>query len=424
MKNVLIISYFFPPLGGPGVQRIAKFVKYLPDFGWNPIVLTVKNIEYIAYDKTLEKEVKKAEIHRTESLDLMRFLYLFEKIRSKPEKRIYETADTKLRNRLRDIFPIDPKIGWSPFAVKKGIDICRTKKIDLIFATILPYTSSLVGYQIAKQGNLPLILDYRDLWQGKPDISYCSKWHFRFSNYWEKKMLTYSSHNIMNTKRANEKIQPLYPAIPKSHFSVLYNGFDKQDFQQKNSRKTNQLITFTYTGGFYGERTPLYFFQAVRELQQAGKLAANIRFRFVGNYLKSIYEMAEKIDGCIEFIPQVSHQKCIEYLLASDFLLLFIAKRNSEIVIPAKLFEYLAANKPILAMLPLQGEAAELIRELKAGLLTEIDDVEQIKKYILQLCNLPKEKRDTFQFPAEKINPFERKKQTEQLAEIFYANCK
>ncbi len=135
-------------------------------------------------------------------------------------------------------------------------------------------------------------------------------------------------------------------------------------------------------------------------------------------------DLSQHLADFVELIPQVSHQKSIEYLLSSDFLLLFIAKKNSEIVIPAKLFEYLAAKKPILAIMPLHGEAADLIRNLQAGYLVEIDDVKQIKKYILQLCLLAKEKKEIFQFDETKIKQYERQNQTRQLAELFNAGSK
>jgi len=109
LKQILFISYFFPPLGGPGVQRAQKFTKYLPQFGWQPIVITVKNIEYIAYDYSLLKEISNVEIHRTDSFDLMRLLYHFERIRNirKKENKLYMTASDSLRKFSRKIFPIE-----------------------------------------------------------------------------------------------------------------------------------------------------------------------------------------------------------------------------------------------------------------------------------------------------------------------------
>lgn len=418
MKNVLIISYFFPPLGGPGVQRISKFVKYLPRTGWNPLVLTVKEIEYIAHDQTLLEEIKTTEIHATESIDPMRLLHLWEKyvIRNRSQL-MYRSSSATQRSFWRDLFPIDSKIGWIPFAVKKGIHLCRTQRIDLIFATIGPYSSSLVAKQIAQRCSLPYVLDYRDLWQGKPDISYATRYHYQFSKKCEWKSLKSAAHVIVNTNSAREKLHSIYPQLEKSKTSVLYNGYDKADFLNP-PKKQNRKTIFAYTGGFYGKRTPFFFLQALRELSSEKKIMDSVQFQFVGNLVHSIQNQFQTFqpDNLISLIPQVDHQTCINYLIQADFLLLFIAKNDSEIVIPAKLFEYFAAKKPILAMIPPKGEAAELIRKHQAGLICEMDDVKQIKSNILRFI---REKKDNNLRYYNQLPDYERSQQTQQLAQIF-----
>jgi len=430
MKTVLIISYFAPPLGGPGVQRIQKFIKYLPKFGWKPIVITVKNVEYIAYDYSLLDEIKDAVIYRTESLDLMRLLYLFEKLRKSKtnNKRIYNTVNNFIRNKIRDIFPIDSKIGWLPFAIKKSEEICKIRKIDAVFATIGPYTSAIVAYKIANKFNLPLIIDYRDLWRGKPDITYFSEWHKKISIKWEKRILEFSQNIIVNTEYSKQKIVKLFLNINKSKFRVLYNGWDANDFNFNKKIIKKDKIIFTYTGGFYGERTPYYFLRSLDILCEKNLLPDNVEFRFIGNYLKNISDMFNnvKCKKNLKIIPQVSHKESIKYLLESNFLLLFIAKKNSEIVLPAKIFEYLASQKPILAMIPEKSEAAEIILKYNVGLISEIDDIKAIGKHILKLIDLDKTNRLEAEFNIFENDylHFERKHQTGKLAEILNQTVK
>ena len=415
MKNVLIISYFFPPLGGPGVQRVSKFVKYLPENGWQPIVLTVKDIEYIAYDPSLKKEVDKVKIYRTESLDPMRLLFLYRKFFKKNTKtRLYNTLSQTKRNYWRDFFFIDPKIGWIPFAIKQGIRICRSQKIDMIYATIGPYSSALVALKISSICNIPFILDYRDLWQGKPDISYATKLHYHISFNAEKKSLNGADHIIINTYSARRKLHSIFPKLPETKTSVLYNGYDSRDFRDIQSKKATKKL-FVYTGGFYGERTPKFFLQAIRELLNEGKIDFSFQFYFVGNLVQTMQREFDqfRLNKIVAHISQVNHQESIDYLFQAEFLLLFIAKKASEIVIPAKLFEYFAVKKPILAMIPPGGEAAELIRKYNAGIICEIDDVEMIKHNLLSLIN-----SDRSQYYTELPN-FERSLQTKQLARIF-----
>ena len=410
-KKVLIISYFFPPLGGSGVQRTAKFVKYLPQFNWKPYVLTVKPVEYIAFDKKLLKEIEFTPVYRTESLDPMRILYFIEKFR-KSKNRIYHTADSKIKKISREIFPIDSKIGWLPFAFFTGIKICKEKKINKIYATLSPYSSAILAYLISKVTNIPYILDYRDLWKGKPDISYLTKCHEKISEIWERKVLQHAEKVIINTNMALKKIQKIYPEIPKSKFEVIYNGFDEDDFKLNVSKKKNKKIIFTYTGGFYGERTPKYFLNSLLKIKDF--LKGKVEFRFIGNYHTDIMKMFKDFPNLIKVIPQVTHDKSISYLYESDFLMLFIAKKNSEIVIPAKLFEYMAVKKPILAMVPTKGEAAQLIEKYNLGKVCEPDNEEKIKSYIFDFIhNKVKVEMN------HDLKIFTRKYQTELLVKIL-----
>ena len=422
MKNVLMIAYFFPPLGGPGVQRVQKFVKYLPLYGWNPTVLTVKPIEYIAYDKTLLKEIGDVTVHRTGSFDPMRLLYIFEKPRSNGRKKIYTNVRGRTRKFVGDVFPIDSKIGWLPFAYNKGKRILEAKNTNAIYATIGPFTSAIAAYKLAKKFKLPLIIDYRDLWTGKPDITYFSKWHKKFSVNWERRILNFANNVIINTDFSRKKIQTLFPEIQTSKFKVIYNGWDTNDFPNIK-RKNEKKLIFSYTGGFYGERTPYFFLNVLKELLEKKLLPDNIEFRFIGNYFKDIEKMLtnNRLRKVIKIVPQVSHKESIAHLLQSDFLLLFIAKRKSEIVLPAKIFEYLAAKKPILAMIPEKGEAANLILDNNAGLISEIDDEAAIKTNVLKMIDLHKSNQAEifFDLNLNDYNTYERKHLTKQLSNIL-----
>ena len=411
-KKVLMISYFFPPLGGAGVQRVQKFVKYLPQFKIKPYVLTVKPVEYIAYDETLLDEIKLfTPIYRSESLDPMRILYFIEKFR-KSKKRAYTNTSSSLKNLSRDIFPIDSKIGWLPFAIGKGVKLCKEKNIKVIYATLPPFSASLVAYFVSKITGIPYVLDYRDLWQGKPEITYLTNWHKKVSIYWEKKVLGSAIKVIINTGLSLKKIQSIYPEIEKGKFTVIHNGYDEADFNV-DYKKDESKIIFTYTGGFYGERTPEYFVKALSNIKD--KLPDNVEFHFVGNYDYETLQWLQKVPKRIKIIDQVTHLKSIQYLLESDFLMIFIAKRNSEIVIPAKLFEYLATAKPILAMVPTKGEVANIVNNEKVGLVCAPDDINKIEKNILELIK----NREQFVIKKDAFGRFSRKNLTLKLSELL-----
>jgi len=423
VKNILFISYFFPPLGGPGVQRSVKFCKYLPECGWNPVVLTVKDISYIAYDETLESDVSSLEIHRTGSCDIMRILYKFEKTKMVNGKHsIYTKTPSQRKQFFRDIFPIDSKIGWIPFAIHEGEKICRTHSIDAIYCSIGPFSSAVIGYKLSKLFHIHLILDYRDLFRGKPDAKYFTTWHERYAFKWEKKILDRASAIIINTYNAQERIQNLFPHIDRQKFSIIYNGYDGGDYKNIMPSQSQEIV-FTYTGGFYGERTPEYFLRALVELDNTHQLPRNVKFRFVGNIPEQIYRLFHG-SGMMRYIiltSQVSHKESIDCLMKSDFLLLFIAKRDSEIVIPAKLFEYLAARKPILAMVPKQGEAARIIENFSAGLTCQPDDVQKIKENILEMirCKQLGIIKEIFPIMENDYSAYERRNLTKKLVNIL-----
>ncbi len=423
-----MISYFFPPLGGPGVQRIQKFVRYLPQNGWNPIVLTVKNIKYVAYDYSLWDDIKNTEVHRTESADLMRILYRYEKTKKTPENNdVYKFTNSKIRDFVRNIFPIDPQIGWLPFAVKKGIEICRTQKIEVVYATLTPFSSVIVGYYIAKRCKKKLILDYRDLWQGKTATEYLTNWHKRFSIFWESKVLQFASKVIINTRTSEKIIKELYPDISQNKFTVLHNGFDKNDFKDVTSVSDNKKLIFTFTGGFYEERTPEYFLNALLQLKEENLIPDHVEFRFIGNYVREIEEMLsiKVLQKWIKIIPQVEHKKSIKYLLESDILLIFLASQNSHFVIPAKLFEYLAARKPIFAMISPQGESADIIKQNNIGEVCAPEDVASIKKIILKFIKYHQEKKLSEKYDLKKkdFSKYERSFQAKRLSEIIIETC-
>jgi len=424
MKNVLFISYFFPPLGGPGVQRSVKFCRYLPQYGWHPIVLTVKNVAYIAYDESLLKELLHCGIVRTGSLDFMRLLYLLEKqLKKCNTQSIYTGSSSSKKQFLRDVFPIDSKIGWIPFAVKKGERIIEKERISNIYCSVGPFSSAIVGYKLSKKFNIPLVIDYRDLFIGKPDESYFSNWHMRYAYQWESKVLVRSKRVIINTHKAKKRIQQLYPMVDRNKFDVIYNGYDNADFSDIRFDKISKDIVFTYTGGFYGDRTPKFFIKALNELIKKKLLSNNIKFQFIGNYSEEVFTMLKDktISEYIVVKTQVDHKKAVKFLTESDFLMLFISHKGSEIVIPAKLFEYFAARKPILAMCPPQGEAAELIMSHNAGIVCSSKNIPAIQKSVLDLINYTlRGIVDTiFSCKRNDYSSFEREFQAGELAHLL-----
>jgi len=172
-RRVLLIAYYFPPLGLSGVQRVTKFAKFLPDFGWDVSVLTVKPRSYFAYDESLLTDLDRDEItvHRTASLDPTRF-FGSRRIGMPPEGRRRLVSGIS-----QTLFQPDNKIGWFPFAVREGKRLLHEHTHHVILASAPPYTAHLIGSKLSRETGLPLVLDYRDDWVDNPRHTYPTKWH-------------------------------------------------------------------------------------------------------------------------------------------------------------------------------------------------------------------------------------------------------
>jgi hypothetical protein len=170
-----MFAYFYPPLGGPGVQRPVKLIKYLSRNNWKTDVVTVKDIMFHSSDDQLAAEDMAETVIRTGSLDPMSFLGKIKK--GSDRTKVYFGTPEKYKKIIRNLFPIDDKIGWLPYAKKAGRQLLKTKRYDAIMATMGPYTSGLAAYKLSRQYKIPLIIDYRDHWTMNPYIKFITPFH-------------------------------------------------------------------------------------------------------------------------------------------------------------------------------------------------------------------------------------------------------
>ena len=185
-RRVLVMAYYFPPLGLSGVQRVAGFVKYLPDYGWHPTVVTARPAGYFAYDESLRREVEAAGagIHETRSMDPTR-LFGKRHVVALPA----ESVRRPLTAVSRFLFLPDNKIGWVPFAIRAGKRLHQSRPFDAVFASAPPYSALLAALHLAKQHGLPLVVDFRDDWVGRPAHRFPSRWHRQFNARMERRVL-------------------------------------------------------------------------------------------------------------------------------------------------------------------------------------------------------------------------------------------
>jgi hypothetical protein len=426
------------------VQRILKFVKYLPEFGWEPVVLTVGDGDFPARDESLLKEVPpNISVHRTkifEPYGLYRSLTGRKKSGAIDVDNINKEGNRKFSEQLAEFiratfFIPDARRGWLRYAVREGKKILDTEKPDLIFSSSPPYTCAMIAmklkrYHFKKYGKqLPWISDFRDAWTGY--LTSPKRWFLpaAIDAGYECKTLDAADAVTMVANGIKDDFDEKYPDISKDKkYFLIRNGFDSEDYKGLEYDKSkNEKFTVVYTGSMYGKRNPFFFLDMLGELAGENKIDINkLKIVFVGRMGREIAEYTGKssLKNVIEHIPYVPHSESIKYLLKSDAMLLLIDEdKYSKMILSGKVFEYLGASlitgKPILAIAP-EGEAADLIRDTSAGEIIPHNNREYLSKVFLKYYNSFLAGRENLHGTnSEAIKGYDRKLLTGKLAEVF-----
>ncbi len=413
-RNVLVVAYYFPPMGLSGVQRTLKYVKYLPQFGWQPTVLTVTPTGYFAQDYTLLEEINPLhiEVVRVGSLDPNRLF------RKKGVVRMPSERWRKVLTYLSDMFFIpDNKIGWKRKALKAAEELITKNNIEIIFATAPPFTDFLIGMELSKKFNIPLVIDYRDPWHEYPFKYYPTPLH-KWRNYvLEKRVLRAASRIITTNRRVKEMILQRYKYLYYHDITILPQGYDPKDFNDETDQLKTKKFRITHAGIFYGDRTPMYFLQALKKvLTDRPDIKGNIEACFIGNmhdeYLSLMKSM--QLEEYVVTTGYLDHSHCVRYLMASDVLWFM---HNNDSQSPGKLYEYFGARKPIIACVR-DGFLQQTIEEAEAGIIVAPDDVDGIAKAIVTMYD--KFKLNQLPVPKEDvIKKYDRVELTDELSKIF-----
>jgi glycosyltransferase involved in cell wall biosynthesis len=441
LKKVLIIAYMFPPIGGIGVIRPVQFAKYLPQFGWEPTILTVSQPDEYMMDASLLEELPPSvKIYRARSwepLSAPRIKRLANRVEATPAPAAQATGEPartpSLRGRIRNLlkslyFAVripDDKLGWYPFAVRLGKQVIQEEDIDLLFATAPPYTNFLVGKALKQASNKPLVIDYRDEWTTMryrdfpPNpVTQAINRHLERGVVANADAVVTAIAPFADNLRAAGLIPATAPVVN------IMNGFDPERYRRQAPRPPTSRFTIVYTGSFYGERqTPVYFLQALHSLlERRPELRPQIEVRFIG----TIFERhARQIDDlgltdvvhCCGVIP---HHQAAAAQMEADVLLLIIGKGpGSGVVLTGKVFEYLGAGRPILALVPLDGPTAALIRDSNTGVVVDADDVAAIAQTLETLHT--QWATGTLRYAPNQavVDQYNRRSQTKRLADLF-----
>jgi glycosyltransferase involved in cell wall biosynthesis len=412
LKQVLFISYYTPPAGGGGVQRASKFIKYLPAFNWQPVVLTTTTNAYPLHDESLLADLQ-------------------------PGTPIFRASGWRLPPKLpwriryfitRWFFLIDEQIGWLPDAVTQGSNIIQQGSLDAIYSTSPPNTAHLVGYKIHMRSRLPWIADFRDPWIGNFSSNYLTRWHRKIAEGWEKKVVLEADRVLSVSAPINAAFQSRYPQASPARFIILPNGYDPQDFDKAGNQPFDRHILpgkkqmdIVYTGSLYGARQTAYFFLQGLRLALDKHPTAKIRVRLTGNLNPDVTRQISALD-LAQFVQTMGyqpHQKSIELINQADLLLLIIgAGPGMDGVVTGKIFEYLAAHKPILALVP-PGSAENIILSAHAGVVISPDDVAAISAALIGLYTRWEKNELKIESNQSAIIPYDRRVLAGRLAETL-----
>ena len=402
-----MIAYHYPPVGASsGVHRTLKFSQYLPEFGWEPIVLTVHPRAYSALSTDQLPDIpEQILVSQAFSLDIAKHLSLF--------------------GSYPDFLAMPDRWNtWWFGGMVEGMRLIRKYKPEVIWATYPIATAHLIGLTLSKLSGLPLIADYRD---SMTEDEYPENKTRRMIYRWiEKKVIEQSERTIFTTPGTLEMYMDRYNNLSHSKFCIIENGFDEEKFAgitvDCRNKKNKTKLTFIHSGLLYpSERNPIKFFEAISELKKHRDISGEkieIILRASGNeseYRKIIIE--KSIDDIIKLEEPIPYTEALREMLSSDGLLIFQAS-NCNHQIPAKLYEYIRAKKPIFAMTDPAGDTANTLRKIGIGTIAKLDSKQDIRIKFEEFVSHV-ENKNVIVADNETISEYSRKTKGNELAQLL-----
>lgn len=447
--RVLFISYHFPPVGGAGVQRPVKFVKYLERLGWDSSVLMAANPSVPVTDDSLCKDIPgSTTLIKARTLEPgYKLKQNLSTSKSEPSKsgfgawckqRIGKTARWGAGIALQP----DPQILWYPSAFRAAKALLKAEKHDVIVATAPPYSNLILGSQLSKEYNLPLVVDFRDEWDlsSKYLENSAGDWFSaRIQNRMQKAVLRRADAIIATTQSSTQRLrEKAAQAGSQAEAVCIYNGFDEDDFNHPtqptdDSRQDNATLATTenplrivYTGTLWNLTSVEPVVQAVEQIAiQNPELTPCIQFQFIGRKTKRQTDLLDRLKatGCqLKLTDYCDHEQALQYLQSADLLCLLLSDvAGAERVVPAKLFEYLAIQKEVISIVP-DGESADILNRFFSETVFKPTETERLASWIVNRISNPQATNKT-PLRSTEIKEFSRAAQTEQLAELLNRMC-
>lgn len=419
MFKVLVIVFDFPPVGLSGVQRTLKFVKYMPQFSWQPTVVTNSKIKHFAIDKSLLDELQNSAIRiiRVPELgsDLKSKNFSNRKISGEFFRRLWSKVEQTF------FFP-DKKKSWVNSASKVIDDLLAKETFNAIFISGPPFSLFKLVSALKIKFRIPIIIDYRELWYKGYTSFYPTLIHKKINKIIEYKALKAADGIVVSNRKIKEKLIENFKFLTFNDVRIITNGFDPQDYEGiVILPKNNTRMRLLFSGIFLFNNSPKYFLEAFKKLSiQQPDIAKNIELHFTG-FLRNEDQKIIRNLSLQEFIYNhgfLGHKDAIKILVGSDVVWLSLNdKKYNESVLPGKMYETFAAKKPLIACLP-EGAAKIVAQEYPATFFCESENTDQIYKVIAEVYK----QYSTGRLPSvsdDFLVNFRRDYLTEQLTKLF-----
>lgn len=425
--KVLMIACTFPPTGGPGVQRSAKFAKYLPQFNWKPTVWTSDPMMSLPMDPTLLEDLPAEVTVHTHSVDgkmraMKRLLRGAMNAREGEGLSAVASRFTRSIGWRMDVWQNsntlpDEFIVWARRSVQPLLRLIEKESIDLIYSTFSPASNHWLAMELKRHIALPWIADFRDLWTDDYRYRESSIRRRNAHHELEREILEAADLVIGVSEKQTAILSNHVPSL-RQKFMTLTNGFDPDDFENLDSTTSSpHRFILSHVGRFDQWRTNDALFTAMKKFASSlGTDREHFLLRIVGHAGKSVLNKIHDAELPFEFTGYQSHADAVQAMCSSDALMLNVPSGpNSESVIPAKLFEYLVSQKPILVVGPENGACEKIVQECNAGISVSFDATD-IANALGQLYTAWKNKNPLTGCDGESANPYNRKTLTQRLA--------
>jgi hypothetical protein len=423
-KKLLIITYYWPPAGGPGVQRWLKFVKYLPDFGVQPIVYIPENPTYPIVDENLVKEVSdEAIILKHKIFEPYQLASFFSKNKTKkissgiiPNQRKQSFLDKTFLWIRGNLFIPDARVFWVKPSVSFLEKYIKENNIDTIVTSGPPHSLHLIGLQLKQKTNVRWFADFRDPWT---TIGYHKS--LRLSNYAAKKHKTLE-HQVLNSADTiivtSKTTKTEFQAITGKPITVITNGYDVENVDKQT---LDVKFSLAHIGSFLSERNPLMLWESLVELiNEIPDFKSHLEIKLIGAVSQEVLETIAQfgLNSYLNNLGYVSHSEAIAHQRKSQVLLLIeINSEDTKSIIPGKLFEYMVSNRPIIAIGPKDSDFAEIITTTNTGVFFEYSEKSKLKKVISDYYNQYLEGK--LQSNGVGLQRYSRKNLTKELVQLI-----